>query len=280
MRGNRTMGAFIEAPVGLQFGCDKGAHMQMVAEASEVDVLDAALRRSWSEVQGWVGDRIPHILKFVRELHDTRKIEGDILEIGVHHGKLFFLLSAASRDNERCIAVDLFEDQQKNLDRSGKGSLAIFNQHLQELFPDYISRVTAISADSMSLTPATARERLGVTGVRLMSVDGGHTVAHVMNDMEIAQELLVPGGIILLDDFLGVHWPTVTEGFYRYMQIANRRLAPFLIFQNKLFLTTFSEQPETLTRLRSFLDRTLPNEIHSGHWRYATVGDHSVLSFA
>lgn len=254
--------------------------MQVAAEAGNADILDATLRILWSEVQGWVGDRIPHILKFVRELHDANKVEGDILEIGVHHGKLFFLLSAASRDSERCVAVDLFEEQEKNLDHSGKGSLAVFNQHLHNLFPGYASRVTAISADSMSLTPATARQRLGVTAVRLMSVDGGHTVAHVMNDMQIAQELLVSGGIVLLDDFLGVHWPTVTEGFYKYMQIANRRLAPFLIFQNKLFLTTFSEQPATLTKLRDFLDRTLPNEIHSGRWRYTTVGEHSVLSFA
>ncbi|MFS8050432.1 class I SAM-dependent methyltransferase [Rhizobium sp. BR 314] len=242
----------------------EGVRMQMVASANEVDVLDEAHNRSWSAIQGWVGDRIPHILKFVRELHEADKVEGDILEIGVHHGKLFFLLSAASRASERCVAIDLFEDQQKNIDHSGKGSLATFNRHLLELFPDFASRVTTISTDSMSLTPATARERLGVKNVRLMSVDGGHTVAHVINDMEIAQELLVSGGVVLLDDFLGVHWPTVTEGFYKYMQIANRRLAPFLIFQNKLFLTTFSEQPATLTRLRRFLDRTLPAEIHSG----------------
>ncbi len=254
--------------------------MQMAAVSGDVDVLDVTLRKAWSEVHGWVGDRIPHILKFVRELHTADNVTGDILEIGVHHGKLFFLLAAASRDDEHCVAVDLFEDQQKNLDHSGKGSLSIFSQHLEKLFPEYASRVTAISADSMSLTPVTAREKLGVTGVRLMSVDGGHTIAHVVNDMHIAQELLVPGGVVLLDDFMGVHWPTVTEGFYRYMQVANRRLAPFLIFQNKLFLTTFSEQPATLTKLRSYLDRTLPTEIHSGRWRYTTVGEHTVLSFA
>jgi hypothetical protein len=254
--------------------------MLITASDGQTDVLDAALRLIWKDVHGWVGDRIPHILKFVRELHEADKVEGDILEIGVHHGKLFFLLAAASRDTERCVAVDLFEDQQKNLDHSGKGSLTIFEQHLQNFFPELVPRVTAISADSMSLTPATARERLGTKGVRLMSVDGGHTVAHVVNDMEIAQELLVSGGVVLLDDFLGVHWPTVTEGFYKYMEVANRRLAPFLIFQNKLFLTTFSDQPATLTKLRGFLDRTLPKEIHSGRWRYATVGEHKVLSFA
>jgi hypothetical protein len=254
--------------------------MLTTAKDGQTDVLDAALRLIWTDVHGWVGERIPFILKFVRELHDADNVEGDILEIGVHHGKLFFLLAAASRDTERCIAVDLFEDQQKNLDHSGKGSLTIFDQHLRSFFPELAPRVTAVSADSMSFTPATVRERLGTNGVRLMSVDGGHTVSHVMNDMQIAQELLVSGGVVLLDDFFGVHWPTVTEGFYKYMDVANRRLAPFLIFQNKLFLTTFSDQPATLTKLRGFLDRTLPKEIHSGRWRYTTMGEHKVLSCA
>jgi hypothetical protein len=254
--------------------------MQTATANDKVDMLDVTLRRIWNDVHGWVGDRIPHVLKFVRDLHEADQVQGDILEIGVHHGKLFFLLMAASRDNERGVAVDLFEDQQKNLDHSGKGSLSIFNQHLETHFPDFVQRVAAISADSMSITPTTARERLGVQNVRLMSVDGGHTVAHVVNDMGLAQELLVPGGVVLLDDFLGVHWPTVTEGFYKYMQTVNRRLAPFLIFQNKLFLTTFSEQPATLIGLRKYLDQTLPTEIHSGRWRYTTIGDHSVLSFA
>lgn len=245
-----------------------------------VDRLDDIHRLVWANIQGWVGDRIHHILRFVREYHDAENIRGNIAEIGVHHGKLFFLLAAIARSDEQCIAIDLYEDQEKNLDKSGNGSLAIFTSHLNGHFPQLKSQVRAVQADSMALTPAGVRARLGIDNARLFSVDGGHTVAHVVNDLEIAQELIVPGGVILLDDFLGPLWPSVTEGYFRYVQTANRKLAPFLIFQNKLFLTTYSEHPVVLARLRVYLDNLVGAEIHSRRWRYAMLGEHKVLCFA
>lgn len=244
------------------------------------DPIGTATKSVWANIHGWVGERVPHILKLIREIHLEDKVEGDIVEIGVHHGKLFFLMAAGARSSEKCIAIDLFEDQAKNLDHSGRGSLATFNDHLDKFFPHLKPQVTAISADSMSLSPATIRQRLGSEGARLFSVDGGHNVKHVINDMSLAQELIVPGGVILLDDFLGPHWPSVSEGFFEYMRVANRRLAPFLIFQNKLFLTTYSEHPQFSAKFRKLIDRDVGREIHTRRWRYAMIGEHKVLCFA
>lgn len=244
-----------------------------------IDRLDEASRLVWANIHGWVGDRIHHIIRFVREFHEEQGIHGNIVEIGVHHGKLFFLLSSIARSDEKCVAIDLYEDQEKNLDHSGNGSLKIFTSHLDTHFPYMKSQVQAVAADSMSLTPASVRARLGIDNARLFSVDGGHTIAHVVNDLEIAQELIVPGGVILLDDFLGPLWPSVTEGYFQYVRTANRKLAPFLIFQNKLFLTTYSEHPVMLAKLRTFLDNWVGKEIHTNRWRYAMLGEHKVLCF-
>lgn len=243
------------------------------------DPVGTALKDVWNNIHGWVGHRVPHILKLVREIHLENNVLGDIVEIGVHHGKLFFLMAAASRPDEKCIAIDLFDDQEKNLDHSGMGSLSTFSQHIEDYFPHLKRQIIAVSADSMSFTPANIRQRLDISGARLFSVDGGHTVKHVINDMALAQELLVPGGVILLDDFLGPHWPSVSEGFFEYMRIANRRLAPFLIFQNKLFLTTYSEHPQMMIQLRKLLQRDLVLEINTPKWRHAEIGEHKVLCF-
>lgn len=247
---------------------------------NDSDPIGTALKDVWINIQGWVGSRVPHVLKLIREIQLEDNVVGDIVEIGVHHGKLFFLMASTARPNEKCIAIDLFDDQEKNLDHSGKGSLSMFNQHLDSYFSHLKRQVTAISADSMSFTPATIRQRLKSSGVRLFSVDGGHTVKHVINDMTLAQEMIVPGGVILLDDFLGPHWPSVSEGFFEYMRVANRRLAPFLIFQNKLFLTTYSEHPQLLAKFRKLIDRDLMHEVHTNKWRYAQIGEHTVLCFA
>ncbi|MBA8878928.1 class I SAM-dependent methyltransferase [Phyllobacterium myrsinacearum] len=195
-------------------------------------------------------------------------------------GRNWGQFTAAARPNEKCIAIDLFDDQEKNLDHSGKGSLSIFTKHIDDYVPHLKSQITAISADSLSIIPTTIRDRLSSSGARLFSVDGGHTVKHVMNDMALAQELIVPGGVILLDDFLGPHWPSVSEGLFEFLRIANRRLAPFLTFQNKLFLTTYSEHPQIIAQTRKLLDRDLGTEIYTSKWRYAEIGEHKVLCFA
>jgi hypothetical protein len=241
--------------------------------------LAEANRIAFGHIEGWLGPRVWQSLEFIQRHHDRLKIVADIAEIGVHHGQLFFMMASLSRPEERCIAIDLFDDQEKNLDKSGKGSLAKFEGHLNMHFSHLAARVHVLTADSMSFTPSTARAQISRRGVRLFSVDGGHTVEHVVNDLCIAQELLVPSGVVLLDDFLGPHWPSVTEGCFSYMSTANRRLAPFLIFQNKLFLTTFSEQPQMLVALREYLDATVGPEIHSGKWRYVEIFRHKVLSF-
>jgi hypothetical protein len=243
------------------------------------DKIRKALDLSWAHVDGWMGDRIGQILRFVNRYHLSKGISGDIVEIGIHHGKLFFVMASLRCDLDMCVAIDVFEDQELNIDRSGSGSSHQFINHLNTLFPDLVAHTKIIKADSMSITPAAAHCVISKNGVRLFSVDGGHTAVHVVNDLSIAQELIVPSGIVMLDDFLGPLWPSVTEGFFLFMAKNNVRLAPLLIFQNKLFLTTYSEHHLALDAMRKFLDVEVPQEMASGRWRYSMMCGHKVLCF-
>ncbi len=92
-------------------------------ERPVAEAIQEANNISWQNIEGWVGDRIHHILQFVAAHHDREAVHGDIAEIGVHHGKLFFIMSAMLRPGETSVAVDLFDDQDKNVDRSGCGSM-------------------------------------------------------------------------------------------------------------------------------------------------------------
>jgi len=232
----------------------------------------------FQHVEGWVGHRVIQILEFIKEYHEEHNVVGDICEIGVHHGKLFFVMAHLARPKEKCIAVDIFERQDLNVDQSGKGSLEQFTRHLKEGFPNLISQVKTIAWDSMSMTPSSVRSVLETSGVRVFSVDGGHTVAHVVNDLCLAQEVLVPGGVVLLDDFFGLAWPGVTEGYFKYMDSSNRRLLPFLSFQNKLFLTTFSEKNSVGESFRTYINPVVGDEIHL-EWKYTNISGTKVLCY-
>ncbi len=232
----------------------------------------------FENIDGWVGDRIWTICEFLKFDQNAHGIQGGIAEIGVHHGKLFFLIAHIGGESSSLIALDLFDDQDKNVDGSGEGSCLKFESHLQAHFPYLKDRVKSVPADSMSLTSSDI-SNIFQEKIRVFSVDGGHTVAHVVNDLCIAQETLASRGSVLLDDFFGPVWPSVTEGFFLFMHSYNRRLAPYLIFQNKLFLTTFSEQSLVLQALHSYVEKLVGDEFHSGRWRYSMLCGFKILCF-
>jgi Methyltransferase domain len=232
-------------------------------------------------VEGWLGDRIYQVVKAIGPIFEQLQITGDIAEIGVHHGLSFFLLMTLRSNGERCVAIDLFDSQQQlNIDRSGMGSLPAFVSHLEALLPTEVPHVTIVQRDSLSFSFREFGQLFASRGVKFFSVDGGHTVLHVVNDLSLVQEVLVPGGMVALDDFLGPHWPTVTEGFYRFMETRNRRMSPLLYFQNKLFLTTISEHDTWLEKLRIGLEAVVGEEFRSGHWRTVEIAGATCLSHA
>lgn len=233
----------------------------------------------FQNIEGWVGDRIFQIVDFIGRDHDANGVKGDIAEIGVHHGKLFYIAATIARPDEALIAIDLFGQQGLNVDRSGNGDRAVFEGHADQFFPQLKPQIKILEGDSMSLQDSDLRALMRQDRIRLFSVDGGHNPEHVVNDMSIAQTFLAPRGVVMLDDFFGYMWPSVTEGFFRYMATANRRLAPFLIFQNKVFLTTYSEHESMLTALRAYLDEAVGHEIHT-HWGYGKLCGFTVLTHA
>lgn len=231
----------------------------------------------WNEVEGWLGDRVHTVLRWIGEFQAVENVRGDIVEIGVHHGKFLLSMTPLLERGERAIAVDLWENQSLNLDGSGCGSSEIFQKHSANLAPE--AEIRLISGDSMALSAQEIRAQMSGSKCKLFSVDGGHTVSHVINDMLLAQDLIAQGGIVALDDFLGPSWPSVTEGLFEYLRYHNVRLAPFLVFQNKLWLTTFSVQPKALASVTAYFEGRVGVEWHE-RWRYSEIKGWKVLTFA
>ncbi len=295
--GAAELRTVLQAPLTMcevRLFCERGVH----ATISAVEIraggcdgcapgvkLDAYLRyfahRIAPLVEGWVGGHLPLLMRVIAPAFAERSIAGHIAEIGVHHGLSLFLFTALRRGDERCFAIDVFDDQSLNIDHSGSGSLAIFRSHLATLLPLQQPFVEVVQRDSLAFSVREFTDLFAPRGIKLFSVDGGHTVAHVCNDLALAQEVLVPGGIVALDDFFGPHWPGVTEGFYHFMATRNRRLRPLLFFQNKLFLTTISEHDWWQERLWAGLVAELgEDDMRGGGWKYVDISGVRVLSRA
>src|ERR1700745_1104628 len=89
-------------------------------------VLQDKLHRT---VLGWLNEGAISAVVAFAKWQEENKVLGDVAEMGVHHGKLFILLANLRRRHERAFAIDVFDDQHLNADKSGCGDLSKFMEN-------------------------------------------------------------------------------------------------------------------------------------------------------
>ena len=200
--------------------------------------LNKYLKSDVHKIHGWLEQiDIDYILEIGN--HQNRSsICGSIGEIGVHHGKLFILLNLLTQKNEHSFAIDLFDDQKENVDRSGLGDLKIFKSHLN-IYAINKENIQIISTNSLTLDKDFYKEAT-YDKFKLFSIDGGHHYEAVINDLEIAEEVIAEGGIVLLDDLLNHLWIEVVSAYSDY-KLKGGKLIAFAVTKDKLYLTSSRE---------------------------------------
>jgi hypothetical protein len=190
------------------------------------------------KIQGWCEPSVPYMTEKLAHFQNQNSISGSVMEIGVHHGKLFLVLNALTQDNERSLAIDVFEDQDLNIDHSGRGDKSMLDSNIEQ-FSDRKEFIDKLKADSSALSDedvANLQRQYGK--FKIISIDGGHTPEHTIRDFNIAQNLIANGGIVIIDDINNISWPGVYEGVARIFFSDRPRVVPFLLGCNKLYLTT------------------------------------------
>lgn len=201
----------------------------------QAQLLDAYVRKHWKTIDGWASPLLFERVMLIHHLQRQLGVVGHVGEIGVHHGKLFIFLYLLRRSGERGIAIDLFEEQDLNIDKSGKGDRNIFIKNVERLAADP-SALEILATDSTKITGADVSRLVGGK-LRLLSIDGGHLKNIVAHDLKTAAECLTEGGVVLVDDYLNPEFPGVTEGTLAFLA-EDRVLRPFCVSTQKLYLTT------------------------------------------
>lgn len=241
--------------------------------------IENYLQVGFKEVEGWCSYSIPPLAKTISDYQIKNAIQGGALEIGVHHGKFFIVLHNLTNTTlEPSVAIDIFDEQTLNIDSSGKGNREIFDRNVAKYAINPKS-IHCISRDSTELSAADIVKIESEYGkFRIISIDGGHTVEHTINDFNIASNLICNGGVVVLDDYYNQDWPGVHEGI-AYIFLHNRpKLVPFLIAPNKLFFTTISYRKKMFDLITNFIkNRTF--RIEKGKLKIVKMYGYDVLSY-
>lgn len=189
-------------------------------------------------VEGWVEDDIFTTIDYFNNLPINKT--GGVCEIGVHHGKLFLLLNQITELQDKSYAIDVFESQSLNIDNSGCGNIHYFKHNLLNYDVHQGQNTTIIQGDSTD-SKLQLDKIIEPGSLRFISIDGGHTAIHTMNDLRLASNLISNEGIVILDDILNHRWIGVLEGLVKFLQ-TTPTLVPVMMGHNKLYLVKLSYQ--------------------------------------
>lgn len=202
---------------------------------TQPNALDKYARDGFEKVDGWC---VPHVLSVLRHLsafHDSIGFQGSSVEIGVQDGKLFLALHAAV-NGRPSIAIDVFDDQASNIDRSGSASRTRFKANCDQ-YSCNPRNIVIEARDSLTIRPidiVALSRRVG--SAQFFSIDGGRSKHHLANDYRIAEQMTSLAGIIIIDDVTNAAWPSVMEGICRLYILDTPKFVPVAIGHNKLFL--------------------------------------------
>jgi Methyltransferase domain len=196
--------------------------------------IDDYVAKSINTVEGYLTGLDARLIATLLQHQSKTGVLGSLCEIGVHHGKLFFLLALARQSNEKALAIDLFEDDAINTNTRHAGRDRALFINARRLGID-LSEAEKFKTSSLEIKFEEILNRTGGP-VRFFSVDGSHLYEPVVNDLQLAERSLCPDGIIAVDDFFNLEWPDVTFAAYDFLRHSSADLTPFALTPSKLYL--------------------------------------------
>lgn len=225
-----------------------------------VHAVESYLSDGYEKIEGWLS---PHILRIVGHLGEEMNnigVVGGACEIGVYQGRFMVGLTHVV-DGRRSLAIDIFDNQEYNIDGSGAGSGDLLARFRQNVAAYGCGDVGELSADSLALTSEDGRDIVNKYGqFQFVSIDGGHEPEHVISDYHFAESIIHPGGAMIIDDILNAGWPGVMEGVAVLFLLGRPKFVPFAIGHNKLFLVSKSFHARYLGLMRKRLKEQMPDK--------------------
>ncbi|MFO1068845.1 MAG: class I SAM-dependent methyltransferase [Geminicoccaceae bacterium] len=194
--------------------------------------LDRYITSEMHGIGGWLARCDAEIMATLLNAQVAGGLGGAVAEIGVHHGKSFILLALGNGTNG-AYAIDIFGQQDLNIDKSGSGDKDIFLANARRAGLD----TTAITIDERLSTDVAPADILSSVGkVRFFHIDGGHHFEAIAYDMKLAEATMAEHGIIAIDDMFRPEWPEVTFGTVAHLFSGTSDLVVFAIGFNKTYL--------------------------------------------
>ena len=190
-------------------------------------------------------------------LEEQAKTQGDLFEIGVWRGRSASVLANYRKGDEKLILCDRRLDEQ------------VIHNSIRStgVEPKNVQLVEAFSID----LPAKLDLKAMHHTVRWCHIDGEHTGTAVYRELELANRIVNPAGILVVDDFFNPRYPANTTEVIRYLEKNPFHFRLLMVGHNKAYLC----RPEALPRYMDFMLEGMPKSMRKYGWKgtvYKTTG--------
>jgi hypothetical protein len=163
--------------------------------------LDAFLATGFDRIRGFSSRFSAAVCGHLMGRQTALGVTGDMIEIGAFEGRFFAALGLMMTPGELALGIDTFSwpdaaTETRFLKNCADAGL-----------PD--GRYASWKVDSRAIAPGELRARLPSGAARFVHIDGEHSDECLRHDLELAQAVLHPEGIIALDDMLHPGYPAL-----------------------------------------------------------------------
>ena len=230
------------------------------------------------DIEGWFSRMSATAIEYFHKAQSQLGIHGDMLEIGVHHGKSAMFFLAMRRPGELVHLNDLFDDQESNTSRSGQGNKDIFLANADRVVGDRLGMKLYLGPSRSLSAEAFGRD------FRLIHIDGGHGILEAMNDILLAEELSVgKPTVTIVDDFFNIAWPEVAKAVLLYLEENRRpqvgsRLVPIFCEPKKLYMCNEASVSRYGSLMRNSLQAYFKHRFPGVRFKATTLGPFTYTS--
>ncbi|WP_406439784.1 class I SAM-dependent methyltransferase [Streptomyces sp. NBC_00631] len=221
--------------------------------------------RRLDDVPGWFPVLDQVLFDWLLSRQEASGTRGDLLEVGVYMGKSAIFTGRHLRPGESFTVCDLFEGDapdDANRAESTKSYGRLTRRLFEENYLAFHDGLPRVLQGPSSVVPAEVASH----SCRFVHVDASHLYEHVHGDIAAARELLLPDGIVVLDDFRSEHTPGVSIATWE--AVLNGGLRPICISTQKLYGTWGDPGPvqeELIGMVRGRTDCHLSMQEAAGH---------------
>ncbi|MDQ1038281.1 hypothetical protein QFZ75_004697 [Streptomyces sp. V3I8] len=196
--------------------------------------------KALSEVKGWFRAVDQQLFAWFLSGQLDRAQRGDLLELGAYLGKSAIFMAAYRRDEDTFTVCDLFDSvapDAANLKEMNKSYPTLTRRAFEANFLAFHEKLPTV----LQAPTSVVADRVAGGSCRFAHIDASHLYEHVYGDIEAARDILLPEGVVVLDDYRAEHCPGVACATWG--AVATLGLHPICVTGTKFYGTWGDPEP-------------------------------------